>query len=60
MPRMGGIELMRNIRERFEKGQLLQFKDSFFVLSTAQGKIPFKHTMLEGFNNISKFIECIN
>jgi CheY-like chemotaxis protein len=37
MPRMGGIEFMNTIEEKISKGELLHYKNSTFVLSTAQG-----------------------
>jgi len=38
MPRMGGMEMMRNVRAGIENETLREYKDTKFILSTAQGE----------------------
>eukprot|EP00347_Sterkiella_histriomuscorum_P009997 403339079 len=56
MPKMGGLQMIKNIRENiFNKGSLQCYKDSMFVLCTAENEecsAPYKDL---GFDSFSKF-----
>lgn len=54
MPRMGGIELINEIKRGSMKQELSAYKDSFFVLSTAQGDRNTDKYINEGFDDYRK------
>ncbi len=51
---MGGIELMNTLQEKFSHGEYQQYKNSTFVLSTAQGDTHVQKLMVHGFTDICK------